>query len=64
MKSNNATRGSAKTVSNGETVMIESGSSAGAVLAECLVNEKQNVTIITNSAFIAGFHSGKSRRLR
>lgn len=43
-----------KLVSNGETVMIESGSSC-AVLAEKLVKEKQNVTIITNSAFIADF---------
>ncbi len=48
----------AKTVSNGETVMIESGSCC-AVLAERLVNEKQNVTIITNSAFIADFVRNK-----
>ena len=47
-------REAAKTVSNGETVMIESGSCC-AVLAERLVNEKQNGTIITNSAFIADF---------
>lgn len=44
----------AKMVSNGETVMIESGSCC-AVLAEQIVKEKQNVTIITNSAFIADY---------
>lgn len=47
-------REAVKMVSNGETIMIESGSCC-AILAERLVNEKQNVTIITNSAFIADF---------
>lgn len=45
-------------VKNGETVMIESGSSC-ALLAELLATEKQNVTIITNSAFIAHFIKDK-----
>jgi DeoR/GlpR family transcriptional regulator of sugar metabolism len=36
----------------GETILIESGSSC-ALLAELLAESKQNVTIITNSAFIA-----------
>lgn len=45
-------RAAAEIVSNGETVMIESGSSC-AILAEILANEKKDVTIITNSAFIA-----------
>ncbi|MHC1681544.1 MAG: DeoR/GlpR family DNA-binding transcription regulator [Clostridiaceae bacterium] len=41
-------------VSNGETVMIESGSSC-ALLAEELAKNKRDVTIITNSVFIANF---------
>lgn len=45
-------RAAAEIVANGETVMIESGSSC-AILAEILANEKKDVTIITNSAFIA-----------
>lgn len=45
-------RAAAEIVSNGETVMIESGSSC-AILAELLANEKKDITIITNSAFIA-----------
>jgi len=44
----------AGTVQNGETVMIESGSCC-ALLADALVRSKQDVTIITNSAFIAGY---------
>lgn len=46
-------RAAAGIVANGETVMIESGSSC-ALLAEQLATEKKDVTIITNSAFIAG----------
>lgn len=42
----------AELVSDGETVMIESGSSC-ALLAEYLAGQKKDVTIITNSAFIA-----------
>ncbi|MDR1144316.1 MAG: DeoR/GlpR family DNA-binding transcription regulator [Spirochaetaceae bacterium] len=45
-------RNAAETVEEGETVLIESGSCC-ALLAEELANNKQ-VTIITNSAFIAG----------
>lgn len=45
-------RAAAEIVDNGETVMIESGSSC-AILAEILANEKKDVTVITNSAFIA-----------
>jgi DeoR/GlpR family transcriptional regulator of sugar metabolism len=44
----------AKLVSNGETVMIESGSTC-ALLAEELATNKRDVTIITNSAFIASY---------
>lgn len=44
----------AELVDDGETVMIESGSSC-ALLAECLAKTKKDITIITNSAFIARF---------
>lgn len=44
----------AELVHDGETIMIESGSCC-ALLAEELVNSKNGVTIITNSAFIAGY---------
>lgn len=44
----------AESVSPGETIMIESGSCC-ALLAETLVKTKRDVTIITNSAFIAGY---------
>ncbi len=40
-------------VENGETVMIESGSTCALLAAE-LVKTKRDVTIVTNSAFIAG----------
>lgn len=42
----------AKLVSDGETIMIESGSCC-ALLAETLAAKKKDVTVITNSAFIA-----------
>ncbi|MDR1047767.1 MAG: DeoR/GlpR family DNA-binding transcription regulator [Treponema sp.] len=42
----------AASVEEGETVMIESGSCC-TLLAEELVNSKRDVTIVTNSAFIA-----------
>ncbi len=45
-------KAAAALVSDGETVMIESGSSC-ALLAGLLAEEKKDVTIITNSAFIA-----------
>lgn len=44
----------ATTVKNGETVMIESGSCC-TLLAEELAMNRRDVTIITNSAFIASF---------
>lgn len=47
-------RRAAETVGSGEAVMIESGSTC-AMLAEELVKNKRDVTIITNSAFIAGY---------
>ena len=49
-------------VSDGETVMIESGSCC-ALLAEALVTRRRDVTIVTNSAFIAGYirRSGGAR---
>lgn len=47
-------REAAKSVLNGETIMIESGSSC-ALLAEQLAADKKDVTIITNSSFIATY---------
>ena len=47
-------RFAARQISDGETVMIESGSCCALLAAE-LVTTKQNITIITNSAFIAGY---------
>lgn len=41
-------------VSNGETVMIESGSICS-IFAEELARSKKDITIITNSAFIASY---------
>jgi DeoR/GlpR family transcriptional regulator of sugar metabolism len=49
----------AELVSNGETLMIENGSCC-ALLAETLTMQKKDLTIITNSAFIAGYIRGKS----
>jgi len=43
-----------KLVNDGDTIMIESGSCC-ALLAEELVNTKKNLTIITNSCFIASY---------
>ncbi|MDR2479941.1 MAG: DeoR/GlpR family DNA-binding transcription regulator [Treponema sp.] len=50
----------AETVEEGETVMIESGSCC-AFLAEELAQAKKDVTIITNSVFIANFIQHASR---
>lgn len=47
-------RRAAESVADGETVMIESGSSC-ALLADTLTRTRRGVTIITNSAFIADF---------
>lgn len=43
----------AQDVRDGQTVMIESGSCC-ALLAEVLATERREITIVTNSAFIAG----------
>ncbi|MCL1932087.1 MAG: DeoR/GlpR family DNA-binding transcription regulator [Treponema sp.] len=50
----------ASLVDDGETVMIESGSCC-ALLAEELANEQKDVTIITNSVFIANFIRNSDR---
>ena len=55
-------KAAAETVEEGETVMIESGSCC-ALLAEELANTQKDVTIITNSVFIANFirHASRTR---
>jgi DeoR/GlpR family transcriptional regulator of sugar metabolism len=55
-------QGAAALVEEGETVMIESGSCC-ALLAEELANEQKDVTIITNSVFIANFirHAARTK---
>lgn len=45
-------RYAAETLSNGETIMIESGSTC-AIFAEEVAKSKKDITIITNSSFIA-----------
>ncbi len=47
-------RRAAEMVKSGETVMIESGSTCAMLAAE-LTEKKRDVTIVTNSAFIAGY---------
>lgn len=47
-------KAAAELVQNGETIMIENGSCC-ALFAEAVAKTKKNVTIITNSAFIAGY---------
>ncbi len=49
----------AELITNGDTLMIESGSCC-ALLAEELASSKKDLTIITNSAFIADYIRGKS----
>lgn len=49
-------------VSDGETVMIESGSSC-ALLAEELAYNKKDITIITNSTFIASYIRGGNAKV-
>lgn len=49
----------AELVSDGDTLMIESGSCC-ALLAEALTSLQKDLTIITNSAFIADYIRGKS----
>lgn len=46
-------------ISDGDTIMIESGSCC-ALLADALTISKKDLTIITNSAFIADYIRGKS----
>ena len=46
-------------VHDGDTIMIESGSCC-ALLADALCETKKDITIITNSAFIAQYIRGKS----
>ncbi len=48
----------ASLVRDGETVMIESGSCC-TLLAEAIFDTKRDVTVITNSAFIAGYVRSK-----
>jgi len=47
-------KSAAETVSNGETIMIESGSSC-AIFAEEVAKSKKDITIMSNSAFIASY---------
>lgn len=47
-----------ETIKDGETLMIESGSTC-ALLAEEIVNNRRDVTILTNSVFIATFLRNK-----
>lgn len=49
----------AELISDGDTIMLESGSCC-ALLAETLTAQKKDLTIITNSAFIADYIRGKS----
>ena len=51
-------RRAAKLIADGDTLMIESGSCC-ALLAEELTVSKKDLTIITNSAFIADYIRGK-----
>ena len=48
-----------ESIQDGETVMIESGSTC-ALLAEEIVSKRKDITIITNSVFIATFVRQKS----
>lgn len=47
-----------ESISDGETIMIESGSCC-ALLADEVVNNRKDITIITNSVFIANFIRNK-----
>ncbi len=47
-------KAAAEYVEDGETIMVESGSSC-ALLVEYLAKHRKNITVITNSAFIARF---------
>lgn len=50
-------KSAAQSVRDGETVIIESGSCC-TLLADELINTKKDVTIITNSAFVASYVRG------
>lgn len=50
----------AESVETGETIMIESGSCCALLAAE-LAAAKRNVSVVTNSAFIADYVRGQSR---
>ena len=52
-------KAAAELVKDGDTIMIESGSCC-ALLADELSRTKKDLTIITNSAFIASYIRGKS----
>lgn len=52
-------RRAADMVADGDTVMIESGSCC-ALLAAALAESRRNLTIVTNSAFIAGYIRGRA----
>ena len=54
MTKQNIAKAASGLIRNGETVLIESGSSC-ALLADRIAEADQNVTIITNSAFIANY---------
>lgn len=56
----NIARAAARMVPDGSTVMVESGSCC-ALLARELADTAQNVTIVTNSAFIASYVRDSSR---
>ncbi|MCL2209819.1 MAG: DeoR/GlpR family DNA-binding transcription regulator [Treponema sp.] len=55
-------KAAAQIVEDGETIMLESGSCC-AMFAEELANTRKNVTIITNSVFIANHISRKNIRI-
>ena len=55
-------RKTAESICDGETLMIESGSCC-ALLAEEIVTTRRDVTIITNSVFIANFVRHKAARI-
>ncbi len=55
----NIAQRAAEMIHDGETLMIESGSCCS-LLADILIKTKRNLTILTNSPFIAGSVQGKS----
>jgi len=55
-------KAAAQIIEDGETIMLESGSCC-AMFAEELAVSKKNITIITNSVFIANYISGKNIKI-